>query len=556
MKRICLISFLLGFGVICAVSQDSIVSIPDTAFLYALIEEGVDANGDSLISYEEAEAVTAMDVSSEIDSVYLENGWYFGPVGNIKLITGIEAFTNLDTLICNGNNIQSLYLSKNTKLKYVDCRFNGYPHWSASLKKYNTWGRMQSINVSICNDLEYLDCSENWIEILNVSNNPDLQFLDCSGHRLDDLDVSNNSKLKELYCSSNTASFGELDVSNNPELRTLYCELLGLESLDVSKNMKLEILHCMNIELSNLDVSNNPLLNELVIGTIISQELDGLSYYPHNITSLDLSNNPELVTLKCPCGSLNELDVSGNPKLEELNCAHNNIDSLDLAVNTALVKLSCSGNPLKYLNVKNNTNLFELIAGIGRMYHVSLKNLDISNNTALEVLYINSWNLDSLDLSNNTQLKRLYLFEYIPHNLDISNNTNLEVLHLIGCHFMTEVCVWEGFDATNIDMDTTRSPNICFQTDCNGECSVGGIEGKSLSGLSIFPNPTSTLLTIESNNPDNHSINITSLNGQLIYSTRMEGTTHQIDLSSFQKGAYFITIRSKDYVTTRKIIKL
>jgi len=36
----------------------------------------------------------------------------------------------------------------------------------------------------------------------------------------------------------------------------------------------------------------------------------------------------------------------------------------------------------------------------------------------------------------------------------------------------------------------------------------------------------------------------------------MEGTVHQIDLSSFKKGVYFITIRSKEYVTTEKIIKL
>ncbi len=31
--------------------------------------------------------------------------------------------------------------------------------------------------------------------------------------------------------------------------------------------------------------------------------------------------------------------------------------------------------------------------------------------------------------------------------------------------------------------------------------------------------------------------------------------THKLDLSLFPKGVYFITIRSKDFVTTRKIIK-
>ena len=81
--------------------------------------------------------------------------------------------------------------------------------------------------------------------------------------------------------------------------------------------------------------------------------------------------------------------------------------------------------------------------------------------------------------------------------------------------------------------------------------------GGSLIGRSkVYPNPTNSLLTLETEHPDHYSIEITSLNGQLIFSTTMEGTTHQIDLSSFQKGIYFITIRSKDFVTTKKIIKL
>ncbi len=82
------------------------------------------------------------------------------------------------------------------------------------------------------------------------------------------------------------------------------------------------------------------------------------------------------------------------------------------------------------------------------------------------------------------------------------------------------------------------------------------IEESSQSELSIYPNPTHTLITIETEYPDHYSINITTLNGQQILIGEMEGTSHQIDLSSFESGVYFITIRSKDFVTTRKIVKL
>jgi len=76
------------------------------------------------------------------------------------------------------------------------------------------------------------------------------------------------------------------------------------------------------------------------------------------------------------------------------------------------------------------------------------------------------------------------------------------------------------------------------------------------TGVHLYPNPVTDLLTVETNCRGQHSMEIHSLNGQLLYSTRMEGPTHQIDLSSFQKGIYFITVRSRDQVRTEKIIKL
>ena len=87
------------------------------------------------------------------------------------------------------------------------------------------------------------------------------------------------------------------------------------------------------------------------------------------------------------------------------------------------------------------------------------------------------------------------------------------------------------------------------------DCSVG-IEPRELQDIVIYPNPASTFLTIETGSSEKYHIRINSLNGQTILSTTMEGTSHQIDLSSFQKGVYFITIKSNDFVTTEKIIKL
>ncbi len=73
--------------------------------------------------------------------------------------------------------------------------------------------------------------------------------------------------------------------------------------------------------------------------------------------------------------------------------------------------------------------------------------------------------------------------------------------------------------------------------------------------LWIYPNPTSAVLNIEADIVRKCSIEITSMFGQLIFNGKMEGTSHQIDLSAFQKGVYYITIRSEDFIKTKKVIK-
>ena len=72
----------------------------------------------------------------------------------------------------------------------------------------------------------------------------------------------------------------------------------------------------------------------------------------------------------------------------------------------------------------------------------------------------------------------------------------------------------------------------------------------------IYPNPTSNVLNIETGIPDICNIKITSINGQLLLNKVMVGPDYELDLSHFKSGIYFITVRSKDFMATRKIVKL
>jgi hypothetical protein len=211
-------------------------------------------------------------------------------------------------------------------------------------------------------------------------------------------------------------------------------------------------------------------------------------------------------------------------------------------------------NQLTSLNVSGCTALFHLHCDFNQ-----LTSLDVSGCATFTALECDFNQLTSLDVSGCTALEHLSCQGNQLTSLDISNNTHLTYIQLSDMPTLYEVCVWTlPFPPDKVAVTTHYSPNVCFETDCSGECGddVSGIVDYDQTGWFIYPNPIVDLLTIKTDFPESHFIEITSLNGQLMLSREVEGTSYQIDLSAFLKGVYFITIRSKDFVATRKIIKL
>lgn len=122
-------------------------------------------------------------------------------------------------------------------------------------------------------------------------------------------------------------------------------------------------------------------------------------------------------------------------------------------------------------------------------------------------------------------------------------------------------CLWSGtvLDSAGIKYKMwyrgTDGSSSAFGY-AESDTTTTGFESNTISQIRIFPIPATDFLTLQIIIQGHSKIEITSLNGNLLYNQEIEGSHHQIDLSSFRKGVYFITIRSKDFVTTRKIIKL
>ena len=166
-------------------------------------------------------------------------------------------------------------------------------------------------------------------------------------------------------------------------------------------------------------------------------------YCPYNInvTELDLSCAPDLITLDLSYLSAKELDVSQNTKLKWLSWNGENITKLDLSNNLDLEYFS-PDKPIAHLDLSKHKKLKEL--------YLCDSTTDYSHCLALETLQIIG---NSIDVSNLVNLKTLFCCENELTALDVSKNPRLKHLH---CH-----------DNNLTELDLSNNPNL-KQLDCYG----------------------------------------------------------------------------------------
>ena len=158
---------------------------PDDHFI-AYVELRCDKDGDGTLSQAELDGVTELYVA----------------YANIKDLTGIELFPNLDKLDCKNNNLTRLDVSKNTKLTKLYCEFN----------------QLTGLDLSKNTALTELNCQVNQLTSLDLSKNTALTKLGCHDNQLTSLDLSKNTALDTLDCSGNKRQItvgetGQFDLS-------------------------------------------------------------------------------------------------------------------------------------------------------------------------------------------------------------------------------------------------------------------------------------------------------------------------------------------------------
>jgi Leucine-rich repeat (LRR) protein len=310
-----------------AVSQTT--AIPDTNFEQALIDLGIDSDGtvNGQILTNDASGKTILNLENK----------------GITNLTGIEAFSNLEKLWCNDNNISIIDVSNNSLLTDLELNNN----------------QLSNLNISSNTNLELLRCRNNQLTSLNTSNNTELMEIDCAQNQITNLDISSNNSLIQLICFSNELT--DINVTNNTNLETLSCGDNSIASLDVSNNLLLKYLLFEKSNILTVDVSNNI-------------ELITLSCFENQLTNIDVSNNLLLESLSISDNLLTNIDISSNNNLESFYCGKNQIANLDLSNNTNLEYLVCDNNNLTKLNLSSLNSLVVAVCNNNQLVNLNLKN--------------------------------------------------------------------------------------------------------------------------------------------------------------------------------------
>ncbi|MBR5348994.1 MAG: leucine-rich repeat domain-containing protein [Lachnospiraceae bacterium] len=149
-------------------------------------------------------------------------------------------------------------------------------------------------------------------------------------------DAAFRSYIEEYLDGDENGSISDAEIEEVESLWLQEMEISDLKGIGVFNNLCW--LRCADNQLTELDLSNNPKLVTVVCSN-------------NQLTDLKVSGNKKLTSLSCSNNRLAELDVSGAPKLQELLCSGNRLTSLDLADNYRLTFLDCRDNSIESLDL-------------------------------------------------------------------------------------------------------------------------------------------------------------------------------------------------------------
>ncbi|WP_420573987.1 hypothetical protein [Kordia sp.] len=431
-----------------------LVYIPDDAFEQALIDLGYDAGSlDDYVLKANINTLTSLNISNK----------------GIVDMTGIEEFVALETLDCSVNSIANLDISSNTLLTSLNVSSNV----------------MNALALSTNLALISLDVSTNGITSLNLENHTQLTEFNGANNNFELLSVKNgNNTSITNFSTLNNPNLTCIEVDDAAYSTTNWTSIDGQTSFNVNCQQFFTYVPDDVFEQALIDLGyDSGPLNDYVLTANIN-----------TVLNLDVSDK----------GIADLTGIKDFTALQQLNCSYNILTSIDVSNNTNLLLLNCGFNLIPSIDVSNNTALQSLT-----VWSNEITTIDVSNNLSLTYLDVDENNLTVLKLDENPALNRLFCSSNNLETLNVQNGNNLNFTSFSATLNPNLSCIqvddaaystanWSGIDAQTSFSESCNFGNTYVPDDAFEQALIDlGYDSGPLDDLVLTANiETVTILDI------------------------------------------------------------
>ena len=363
----------------------------------------------------------------------------------------------------------------------------------------NNDGEIQQIEANNVSEL-YLNTPLNGADyyitsVVGILNFNNLTKLDLRNNRIVNLNITGMQYLTYIDCSNNSQYLTSLTVENLPILDTLYCQSTG-------SNTSTPFYSLLNLPLiKTINFNGCRFYNNTLDNLISLENIYGYGGLKSTVTTLDLSNKPNLKIVDLAQNNLTNLNIVANNIIEILTLSGNDLTSFNKTLFTNLNKLDLSWNKLNGLDVSSMTTLTELNCdNASTSFTYDFTTLNVQGCTNLFKLICSRNVLTTLNLNDLNNLSYLDCYG----NDDIFSNTGLQTISLKNCVNLKNVIVNSNPYLTQLDLSCSNNYNEIRVQQCDNLQRInlknGANESSIYAGLfSYYSCPNLNLIGVDFN---------------------------------------------------------
>jgi hypothetical protein len=508
----------------------------------------------------------------------------------INDLTGIEAFTSLQSLVLDYNPLSSLPNNLPNSLTTLSCRYL----------------TINSLPSNLPTNLSHLYCGNTFLNILPATLPTNLRTLDCSNAYLTALPSVLPSGLLTLNCSNNQLTvlpndmpltLIDLNCSNNaltslPPLynliQYLYCQNNQLMSLPLSLPANLRYLRCQNNQLTSLpfltpDIqeiqcySNNIYCLPTLPNALTNIQLDALKItcLPNAIMGLVIQNRDNAGDLSSSYALCTAPSVTTHPSVSGTYLGGQQAIFTSRATTNSVTTVKwqrkgaadmdfsdIAGTEIPYASATNTSYTTPPLTSndINASYRaVFTTQCSGDATTTAAKLTASVLPVELLSFKGqNTEGGNLLTWETAEEknvsHFDIERSMDGRIFEKIGETKATGSHLSYTFldDKTSAPFKTSPTLGLTYYrlkiNDLNGAFDYSktiSIETKAAKtkAIKVYPNPATDVVTLEIAS-NTEGVEIVNAIGQIVFrETTNDKNTWQVDVSAWQAGVYFVKTR-------------